>query len=547
MRKFYLLLFTFVFQQAFSQSTYDRVYTILQTNCVSSCHNTANHYGNLDLSGTQQDVYNALYKVTPYNTAAAAMGNKLVDPGDALNSFLFKKIQHGMEVNLTLTAGENPTTHDTLPALTLVEREMVRQWVLFGAKDTGTFVSEQTISTFYVNQGGQPRIQPLAPPAPGTGVQLHWGPVFMESGSEWEYQNKHHVRNSGPIDVNRMNTVMNDESHHYALFKFWPGHDTMPMFSGGMHKVNSIGDEAILFYNTDVVAQWPNNIDLTYPLGTGLVWEDKTVMSLSYHLINYNDSVIAAETYTNIYYAPHNAATVPILTAQIRYGGDQVGDLVIPNTGQDTTFVINQYDADSAFLWNVISMQAHTHKLGKDFNVWTRTLAGAKDSLIYDGSYDASYTYDQGVYIWNDPPYRSFTPALPVDMRKGFIHEATFNNSGPDTVGFGLTSSDEMYVTFIVYYKSDYTSVNNVFADGTLKCYPNPAAGQVQIELGDNTRLENASMKIYDLMGNLVSELGNISERRFSMNVQSLQNGCYLYRLYNNGAVAGSGKIMVQQ
>lgn len=91
------------------------------------------------------------------------MGNKLVDPGDALNSFLFKKIQHGMEINLTLTAGENPSTHDTLPALTLVEREMVHQWVLFGAKDTGTFVSEQTISTFYVNQGGQPRIQPLAP------------------------------------------------------------------------------------------------------------------------------------------------------------------------------------------------------------------------------------------------------------------------------------------------------------------------------------------------------------------------------------------------
>lgn len=547
MKKIYFLVLLSIGLRATAQSTYDRVYTILQTNCTGNCHNAANHYGNLDLSGNQQDVLSALVEVTPTNAAAAAAGSYRIDPGDPRNSFLFKKVHRGLDANLSLTVAENPSTHDTLPAMTEVEREMIRQWILFGAKDTGTWVSEATITGFYVGQGGQPRVQPLPLPAAGQGVQLHWGPVFMQPGAEWEYNNKHYVRNSGKIDVTHMNTVMNDESHHYALFKYWPGHDTLPMFSKGFHKVNNIGDEAILFYNTDVVAQWPNGIDIQFPQGTALVWDDKTVMSISYHLINYNDSIIAAETYTNLYYEPHNPAVNPILTAPVRYGGNDVGSLVIIGNDQDTTFVIDQHHPDSAFLWNIISMQAHTHKLGTDYNVWTRKANGQKDSLVYDGSYDATYTYDQGIYIWNDPPYRRFDPPMPVDMTRGFIHEATFHNPGPDTVGFGLTADDEMYVTFIVYYKTDYTSAQNIVADENLKCFPNPAAGWCSIELKESMVPGTMQFKLYDLLGNEVAGLDNFTERRFGVDVSALSSGYYIYRLYNNGQPVASGKIAVER
>src|ERR1019366_532803 len=131
---------------------------------------------------------------------------------------------------------------------------------------------------------------------------------------------------------------------------------------------------------------------------------------------------------------------------------------------------------DSTFYWNIISMQAHTHKLGKDFYVWTRKSTGQKDSLVYDGRKDPTYSFDQGTYVWNDPPYHMFDPPLPVYMTNGLIHEATYFNSGPDTVHFGLRTVDEMFVTFILYYESQFpaSGINEIKSANNIITYPNP-------------------------------------------------------------------------
>ena len=548
MKKIYpLFLFVIAAYYSFSQSTFNRVYTILQTNCVGSCHNTATPSGNLNLSGTEQAVYAALVNVTPANAAAAAKGYKLIDPGDTRNSFLFKKANHGLDANLSLGANEGAAMPNGSTAISQTEREMIRQWILFGAKDTGTFVNEQTIIDFYVGQGGQPRQQPLAPPAANEGVQLYWGPLFMTVGREFEYDCKLKLRNTIVADVTRMNVTENDESHHFAVYKYYKGADTIT--PPGVNKVNGIADEAKLFYNADVIAQWPNNIDLQYPAGTGYLFDSNSIINITYHLINYNDSIIAAEAYMNIYYQPHQTSTIPIKTAQIRYGGDQVGDLVIPNTGLDTTFVINQVEPDSAFFWNIISMQAHTHKLGKDFNVWTRNANGTKDSLIYNGQYDPTYTFNQGVYIWDNPPYRSFSPPYPVDLRKGFIHEATFRNNTANWVGFGLTTADEMYVTFIVYYKSEFPTgvTEETFTDNNIKWYPNPVNNTAYVQLNDATNLENVELKLFDVLGNEVAKVNDASGGVMKVRMNQLPNGYYIYKLMSNGEVKGTGKIALQK
>ncbi|MFN8323510.1 MAG: T9SS type A sorting domain-containing protein [Chitinophagales bacterium] len=548
MKIFYTVIFTaFLSTYAFTQSTFNRVYTILQANCTGACHTSSVYSGSLDLTGTEQAVYNALYNVTPSNTAAAAKGLKLVDPGDPRNSFLFKKVNHGLDANLSLDINEGVAMPNGLTSLTETEREMIRQWILFEAKDTGILVNEQTIIDFYVGQGGQPRIQTLAPPAANEGVQLYWGPLFLTSGREVEYSNKFKVRNPVTADVTRMNVTENEESHHFAVYKFYEGHDTL--FTSGMHKVNGIGDEAALFYHADVIAQWPNDIDLHYPAGTGYLFDSNSVVSITYHLINYNDSIIAAEAYMNIYYQPHQASVIPIKTAQIRYGGDQVGDLIIPDFGHDTTFTINQFEPDSAFYWNIISMQAHTHKLGKEYNVWLRNANGTKDTLIYDGHYDASYTFNQGVYIWDNPPYRQFSPPLQVDLRKGLIHEATFRNNGPGWVGFGLTTNDEMYVTFIVYYKSEFPSgvSEDTYTDSYLKFYPNPVNNVAYIELKETINLQNVTLQLYDLLGNKAGSSYDISGGVMKVRMENLPNGCYIYKLQNNGEVTATGKVILQR
>lgn len=528
-------------------STFDRVYSMLQSNCAAYCHNPGVPTGGLDLTGTKQDVYNSLVNVTPSNVTAAAAGLKRIDPGDARNSFLFKKVNHGLDANLTLSGGEGNAMPNGGAAMSATEREMIRQWINYGAKDTGTFVDEAIITNFYVGQGGQPRIPALAPPAPNEGQQIYWGPIFLPSGQEFEYANKFFLRNEGQVDVTRMNVVENEESHHFALYEFFPGQDAVQ--PKGMKKVNNIGDEAIIFYNARVIAQWPNSIDLVYPQGTAYVFNDSSIVSITYHLINYNDSIIAAEAYMNIYHTPHQQSTIPIQTDQIRYGGNNVSDLVIFPNGQDSTYVINQFDSDSAFFWNIISMQAHTHALGNDYNVWTRNSNGTKDSIIYDGSYNASYTFDQGVYVWDNPPYRSFSPPLQVDMRKGLIHEATFFNPGPDTVGFGLTTKDEMYVTFIVFYKSEFPNSveDRIFEDNSMKVYPNPTNGLTHIRIKDQVKIEGLTLHFFDTWGREVETISQINSRYFTVNTALFANGYYTYLLTSGGEVISNGKLAIQR
>ncbi|HWB62838.1 MAG TPA: T9SS type A sorting domain-containing protein, partial [Chitinophagales bacterium] len=511
-----------------------------------SCHTSSNP-NNIELDGTPQQVYDALVNVTPVNSVAAANGMKEVDPGNPRNSFLFAKINHGLDYYFTLKTGEGIAMPDSNVAMTQTQREMVRQWILFGAQDTGTWVSMATIDSFYVTQGGQPRVTPLAPPDPSQGEQFYFGPIFMRPGVEFEYNHKYKVHNNETIDVNRMKVDENPETHHFAIYDFLQGHDGI--IGSGLNKVVGISDEAFLFYNANVVAQWPKPMDVTYPNGTALVWDSASVLCLDYHLINYEDYVIAAEAYLNVYYQPHQSSTIPLQTAQVRYGGDDVDQLVIPNNGVDTTFRINQFSPDSDFYWNIISLQAHTHKHGTNFFVWSRKANGQKDSLIYNGQYNPDYSQFVGTYSWNDPPYRQFNEPYPIYMGNGMIHEATFFNSGPDTVHFGLSTEDEMYVTFIIYYKSEfpYSGIGEVQKDKSLDMYPNPASDVEYIKLDNSLVMSHPQMQFFDALGRKVLEINDIATQVFSADVSQLPNGLYTYRLVNGGEVVGSGKMVVQR
>jgi hypothetical protein len=257
---------------------------------------------------------------------------------------------------------------------------------------------------------------------------------------------------------------------------------------------------------------------------------------------------LAAEGYLNLYYTPHQQSTLPVITGQLIYHYPHAQDLVILNNGQDTTFTIDQHNADSAFLWNIISIQGHTHKYGTDYNVWKRNPDGTKGDLVYDGSYDPSYAYDQGVYIWSAAPYRKFDTLLQVDMRNGLIHEATYRNNSDHVVGFGITTEDEMYITFIMYYKSDFPSAvgENIYADNNLKIYPNPVSDIAYVKINGEGPVKNAELQVYDLVGNRVADITGINDRYFRVNLKDVANGCYLYKLINNSAEASTGKIIVQ-
>ncbi len=549
------ILLTLFSTTLFSQTTFDRVYQILQTKCSPTCHNYGSPDGNMRLDGTKEDMLANLINVTPDNDAADSMGYKRIMPGDARKSFLFRKISQGLDVNVDLPNGFGAPMPKDTTVLTEVEREMIRQWIIFGAEDSVyPYADEQLITAFY-NGFAEARTPALPIPDPSEGYQIYYGPIFLAPGVEVEFDGKFLMNNPIDVEVHRMNVEMNKESHHMAVFKYKPGQDSSVF--NGLKKVNNIGDAAALFYSAEVVAQWPNSLEVELPQGTALMWNANAVLSISYHILNYSDSIVAAELYYNIYTRPQSSSTIPMVSYPVRYdghpvyqGGWDVFNLIIPPTGEDTTLRITQHHPDSTFYWNLWSIQAHTHKWGTDYNVFLRNPDGTKGDIIYNGSYNVTHTFDQGFYDWEHPPLRYFDPPLSVDQTIGMIHEATFNNNTSDTIGFGLKTTDEMFVSYIFFTKSE-TPIgilqDRVFNDTHVKIYPNPIQQQAWIHIGPDVVLKNAEFRVYDLQGKEVLLVRDVKDRQFTLVTKNLSSGNYFYRLVNDGQVAATGKIAVQQ
>lgn len=188
MKRFYsALLVASLPAIGFAQSTASSVSAIFQANCTTGCHSGSNPSANLDLSGTPADLVDALVGVDPVNPAALAKGYKLIDPGYPHNSFLLYKCaytawddQFGMDV-----AEGNPMPDGGSP-LAKEEVELIRQWILYGAKETGVLVNPQTLYDYY-HVNGMARVSRPEPPAPGEGFQLHMGPFFLDPGEETEF------------------------------------------------------------------------------------------------------------------------------------------------------------------------------------------------------------------------------------------------------------------------------------------------------------------------------------------------------------------------
>lgn len=535
-----------------AQTTYNRVYQILQTKCATSCHNSTNPSGNLLLNGSPSDVLSRLVDVTPQNTAAASRGLKYVYPGNARKSFLFLKINQGLDGHVSLQPGEGTAMPMGQPPLSLVEREMIRQWIIFGAADTGYAYANEQVITNYYNGFAEHRDPSLPIPNPSEGFQLYFGPIFLMPGEEVEFDGKFEIGNTFNAEVYKMDVAMNKESHHLAVYKYHSGNGAS--VAPGLKKVNSLLDAVDLFFAADVIAQWPNSLEVELPQGTGLFWDSNTVLNLSYHILNYSDSIIAAEVYMNIYARPRQPHTIEMTSYPVRYdghpqyqGGWDVFNLVILPTGTDTTFTINQWHADSAFYWNIWSIQAHTHQLGKDYNVWLRNSDGSKGLQIYNGKYDVTHTFNQGFYDWEHPPLRYFDPPLPVDMAKGLIHEAVFNNPTGDTVTFGLKTTDEMFVTYIFYYKTPYTmnvDDSKTSNDVHIKLFPNPTSDKIYVQVGSEVRLHHATISIYDLLGNKVLVAEPHTHGMFEIETHSLGAGQYFYHVINDGVLSTKGKFL---
>jgi len=529
----------------FSQSTALRVYEIFQDNCVS-CHSNVNPRAGLDLEGDGNSleekalsVYNNLVGITSGNNTAAAKGYQLVHPGRVDKSFLFKKINQGLDLDMALENGEN----DPMPltgSLTDVEKELIRQWILFGAPKEGEVIKETLLQEYYEGGKGRASFPEGAPPAPdpSEGFQIKMGPFFIDPSGEDEYYTKYQLDNTSEIEVKRIDVKMAISSHHFIIYDYASNASNVP--AGFRRDQDHTQDVSF-------VATLQESRDIALPNRTAFKWGKNHVLDLNSHTINYlADNIYQNEVYVNIYTQPLGTARQEMQSVLIPYLW-----IDIPNNGNEITHSsVVQYPGQ-AFVWNIAG---HTHRYGTSYKIWMNDAGGNPDEMIYDGSCPRGTPGCVApFYDYQHIPTRAFDEFLHIDFFKGVTHEAKWINDGPEPVRWGSTSQDEMML-FGMLFVTDTTGLglSNVTTPtfeienplNEIVVMPNPMQEITNIVLPDN--IGPINFRLVDMLGKEIQQLNGFRNKFIQINRNNLPSGMYLFTVENEAGQSFTGKILME-
>ena len=566
MKKFGILLLIFSCYLhtplAAQNATWTDVYSILQTSCLG-CHEGATAAGNLDFSGTSDEVYDLLFEQAPTNPYANNRGHKLVDAGYPNRSFLYRKINDVLYNDSTLEPAEGGVMPNYQSPLPDEQKELIRQWIYFGAPKTGQVISKDMIDSYYTN-GGLPTLD--APPAPAAeeGFQLHLGSIFLNPSEEKEYIYKYELLNDEALEINRIEVVMNSQSHHFLFFKFDEGADADE--DEGLEEVTFLssfitGDAVAITSDTEMISGWASSQDLRLPNGTAYSWDANTVLKFNYHLKNYDsENILPCDIYVNVYTQPVGTALHEMKSDFYLYSSEGPAPLFIPQGEQEFEWPLTNFygvnQNDSVHFW---LLAAHTHQLGTDYDIYKRNPDGSHGEQIYEGFYDFNYTFNQGYFSYDESPVLIDDNFISIKASDGLILEADYNNTTGGLVTFGLTTNDEMFGLFLQYVKGDISDLDalNVGTNeletpsAMWQIYPNPNNGNTNINyhLPEN---KNVRLSIYNTVGQKVADLLNFQQAagtynyRLDAEVLGLTTGMYMVQL-QVGENISTKKMMIAQ
>lgn len=524
-----------------TEDTYLTVYNLLQTKC-GGCHGGSSPDGNISFMGSAATVYNNLVNASPTNPASAAKGHKRVAPGYPGRSFLMRKINAGLDPQNNPSAGEGSSMPPfPMPALTQIEKEIVRQWILFGAPQTGVVANIPLITEFYEGGGILGVPQPLEPPTANEGFQIYIGRYFVPPLTETENFIKYDPKFTAPVEVHRIGVATVPQNHHFVIYKYYPGQ--AQFFPEGVRDTSfsSHGSADI------AVGIAPQVTEINLPQGTAYRWEQNTVLDFNYHVVNNSNFVLAVDAYVNFY-------TQPVGTApKVMYSRFFPNfDISIPWNNTDHVEEALCIDEEESNYWLIWILYTHTHRYGKDYDLFLRNPDGSQGEQIYEGFYDYTYTFNQGYYSWGvESPQRIFDTLLQVDPRLGIIQRAVFNNyAGPNPVGFGLTSLDEMMVAGFQYVYGDplppLVGIEEpIFNAGiNLQFVPNPANHTATLLLPQSFLSETITLVLYDLSGKLIKSISAEGSQQIAVTKEQLPQGVYICKAFTQNTYIGTGKIV---
>lgn len=521
---------------SFSQNTYDMVYNLFQTNCNNAgCHNSTDKAAGLDLGASSASVYSNLFN-NPTNTAALAKGDKLVMAGYPHRSFLMRKCNTGLDSDNGIGTGEG---NDMSYNLKLREKELIRQWILGGAPMTGQVADTAVINKYYSGKGINSF--PVAPPLPTAvgSFQIHLGKIFIAPNSEAEYFIKHKITLPDTVKVHRIDLKMAKQAHHFLIYKFFPGQDAS--FSDGLRLLNTTNGQGSSSGKVSLVSAFQYSHDDSLPPNTAYLWEKDCVLDLNYHCHNASvDSVLGIDVYIDVYTQP-KTTTAAIMYSEII----QNFFFNIPKN-INYTYTSPFSDIGATNYWKVWQLTSHTHKYGKDFDIFLRNPNGSQGAQIYEGFYNADYTFNQGYYDWAHPPLEDFYDLtgnfLTMNPKDGFVYKATWFNYGNTNVGFGYTTDDEMMLFYVSYILGNpITGVKEAYeTKNAFRVSPNPLTdiATLSYSLQESGTVQ---MELYNVLGSKLAVLCEQEQAPGNYNYvlnpaeHAMPAGVYFVKLSVNG------------
>ncbi len=539
-----LSLFCFTIIQA--QSTGLKVYQIFQEKCVA-CHDNASPQSGLDLEGAgatetarYADVYNNIVDATPANSYAAGENYDYIYKGRPDRSFLFRKVSQGLEQTIDMHQDEEgimPPSNQT--QLTDVEKEMIRQWILYGAPQNGEVVDPDLIEMYYSGQGIASFDTPPPAPDPSEGFQVKMGPFYLQPqgqpGSELEYFQKYELDLPEDVDVDRIDMKIATSSHHLIIYNF----DFPSAANIVPHGLRLDPDHTFI----GLIAAVQEATDLQLPETTAFKWENDMVLDLNSHYINYSATMAyQAEAYFNVYTKAAGTAEHEMKTELIVNG-----NIPINNDANTVTYsqTVTDNSAGEIYIWGLMG---HTHKYGTDYKAYKRE-NGQQGEMIYDASCsDGAPGCVSPFFDYQHIPIRYFEPLMPLDLtgNNGFVHTASWLNNGPFPVNFGPTSDDEMMVMVLMYTDNPLDiaiSNKEITNSSVLDVYPNPMNERALLQLPENGN--QFSFRLYDVLGQEVRKQNGLSGAEFLLERNGLGNGMYVYVVEDEKGTRYTGKLMM--
>jgi hypothetical protein len=374
--------------------------------------------------------YQNLVGASPTHATARAHGLSRVNPFHPDSSLLLHKldwdpVHHGPGYGSPMPLGG--------PPLSVGQLEFVRRWIAAGAQREGDGIEAGLLGDRTPQELAA--FEPLPPP--DRGYQLRIERFGVAPHFERELFVYRGLGNTTDVFVNRMQTVMRPNSHHFVIYGF--NRDTPAWVIPAPDRIRDIrrpdGSLDLLAmvpmaYHVFLGGAMTSDTDWSFPPGVALRVPANSSLDLNSHYVNRTDAEIRGEVYTNLHTV--DPASVVHEAHSLNLGNQ---DISLP-PGQRTT-VTRTFTMPRPVA--VLQLTSHMHELGERFVI--RVVGGSRDGeIVYQTT------------SWSHPDIVSFDPPLRLSSGEALRSEVTYNNTRTRTVTFGLTSQDEMGIIFGYFY-----------------------------------------------------------------------------------------------